>query len=136
MSMGPAGMGQSGGHAPSNLNDNMAPGLPPTSMMQSQMSNGEILHIPLPSMIIIFHTNPDLVCTHTAPSCCPSPVLCARLIPNLLHVCLQRQYHFLSVTVSLVFISCKYLMMLCSADGLIVRFDCRYFSFFLFHTHH
>ncbi|KAL7399615.1 hypothetical protein ABVT39_027604 [Epinephelus coioides] len=40
MSMGPAGMGQSGGHAPSNLNDNMAPGLPPTSMMQSQMSNG------------------------------------------------------------------------------------------------
>ncbi|XP_074538463.1 calcium-responsive transactivator-like isoform X1 [Halichoeres trimaculatus] len=40
MSMGPGGMGQSGGHAPSNLNDNMTPGLPPTSMMQSQMSNG------------------------------------------------------------------------------------------------
>ena len=39
--MGPGGMGQSGGHAPSNLNDSMAPGLPPTSMMQSQMSNGE-----------------------------------------------------------------------------------------------
>lgn len=43
MSMGPGGMGQSGGHAPSNLNDNIAPGLPPASMMQSQMSNGEIL---------------------------------------------------------------------------------------------
>ncbi|XP_067383235.1 calcium-responsive transactivator-like isoform X5 [Channa argus] len=40
MSMGPGGMGQSGGHGPNNLNDNMAPGLPPTSMMQSQMSNG------------------------------------------------------------------------------------------------
>ncbi|XP_033486020.1 calcium-responsive transactivator-like isoform X4 [Epinephelus lanceolatus] len=44
MSMGPAGMGQSGGHAPSNLNDNMAPGLPPTSMMQSQMSNVSMMH--------------------------------------------------------------------------------------------
>ncbi|XP_074538466.1 calcium-responsive transactivator-like isoform X4 [Halichoeres trimaculatus] len=41
MSMGPGGMGQSGGHAPSNLNDNMTPGLPPTSMMQSQMSNAQ-----------------------------------------------------------------------------------------------
>lgn len=39
--MGPGGMGQSGGHVQSNLNDSMAPGLPPTSMMQSQMSNGE-----------------------------------------------------------------------------------------------
>jgi len=41
MSMGSGGMGQSGGHAPSNLSDSMAPGLPPTSMMQSQMNNGE-----------------------------------------------------------------------------------------------
>nr|XP_019951839.1 PREDICTED: calcium-responsive transactivator isoform X2 [Paralichthys olivaceus] len=40
MSIGPGGMGQSGGHAQSNLNDTMAPGLAPTSMMQSQMSNG------------------------------------------------------------------------------------------------
>ncbi|XP_069383077.1 calcium-responsive transactivator isoform X4 [Paralichthys olivaceus] len=39
MSIGPGGMGQSGGHAQSNLNDTMAPGLAPTSMMQSQMSN-------------------------------------------------------------------------------------------------
>ncbi|KAM9752212.1 calcium-responsive transactivator-like isoform 1-T1 [Menidia menidia] len=39
-------MSQSGGHAPSNLNDNMAPGLPPTSMMQSQMSNGPS-HVPM-----------------------------------------------------------------------------------------
>ncbi|XP_029012629.1 calcium-responsive transactivator-like isoform X2 [Betta splendens] len=39
MPMGPGGLGQTGGHGP-NLNDNMAPGLPPTSMMQSQMSNG------------------------------------------------------------------------------------------------
>ncbi|XP_019907589.1 calcium-responsive transactivator isoform X2 [Esox lucius] len=42
--MGSAGMGQSGGsgplHSQSNLNDAMTPGLPPTSMMQSQMSNG------------------------------------------------------------------------------------------------
>ncbi|XP_051281717.1 calcium-responsive transactivator-like isoform X4 [Dicentrarchus labrax] len=44
MSMGPGGMGQSGGHTPSNLNDNMAPGLPPTSMMQSQMSNVSMMH--------------------------------------------------------------------------------------------
>lgn len=41
MSLGPGGMGQSGGHAQSNLNDNMGPAQPPTSMMQSQMSNGE-----------------------------------------------------------------------------------------------
>ncbi|XP_030590687.1 calcium-responsive transactivator isoform X2 [Archocentrus centrarchus] len=40
MSLVPGGMGQSGGHAQSNLNDNMGPALPPTSMMQSQMSNG------------------------------------------------------------------------------------------------
>ncbi|KAL6119203.1 ss18l1 [Pungitius sinensis] len=46
MSMGPGGMGQSGGHAPNNLNDAMAPGLPPTSMMQSQMSNGSS-HAPM-----------------------------------------------------------------------------------------
>ncbi|KAF3697093.1 Calcium-responsive transcription coactivator SS18-like protein 1 [Channa argus] len=44
MSMGPGGMGQSGGHGPNNLNDNMAPGLPPTSMMQSQMSNVSMMH--------------------------------------------------------------------------------------------
>ncbi|XP_041859097.1 calcium-responsive transactivator-like isoform X5 [Melanotaenia boesemani] len=44
MSMGPGGMGQSGGHGPSNLNDSMAPGLPPTSMMQSQMSNVSMMH--------------------------------------------------------------------------------------------
>lgn len=41
MPVGPGGMSQSGGHASSNLNDNMAPGIPPTSMMQGQMSNGE-----------------------------------------------------------------------------------------------
>ncbi|KAK1898000.1 Calcium-responsive transactivator [Dissostichus eleginoides] len=40
MSLVSGGMGQSVGHAPSNLNDNMASGPPPTSMMQSQMSNG------------------------------------------------------------------------------------------------
>ncbi|TNN43114.1 Calcium-responsive transactivator [Liparis tanakae] len=34
MSVGPGGMG------PSNLNDNMAPGPPPSAMMQNQMSNG------------------------------------------------------------------------------------------------
>uniref|UniRef100_A0A4W5RMX1 SS18L1 subunit of BAF chromatin remodeling complex n=1 Tax=Hucho hucho TaxID=62062 RepID=A0A4W5RMX1_9TELE len=43
-SMGPGGMGQNGGsgplHSQSNLNDTMTPGLPPPSMMQSQMSNG------------------------------------------------------------------------------------------------
>ncbi|XP_041954655.1 calcium-responsive transactivator-like isoform X5 [Alosa sapidissima] len=44
MNMGPGGMGQSGGgqslHSQANLNENMASGLPPTSMMQSGMSNG------------------------------------------------------------------------------------------------
>ncbi|XP_063321203.1 calcium-responsive transactivator-like isoform X3 [Pelmatolapia mariae] len=44
MSLGPGGMGQSGGHAQSNLNDNMGPALPPTSMMQSQMSNVSMMH--------------------------------------------------------------------------------------------
>ncbi|XP_037334245.2 calcium-responsive transactivator-like isoform X2 [Pungitius pungitius] len=44
MAMGPGGMGQSGGHAPNNLNDALAPGLPPTSMMQSQMSNVSMMH--------------------------------------------------------------------------------------------
>lgn len=42
MSMGPGGIGQSSGHTQNNLNDSMAPGLTPTSMMQNQMSNGEI----------------------------------------------------------------------------------------------
>ncbi|XP_036958659.1 calcium-responsive transactivator-like isoform X4 [Acanthopagrus latus] len=44
ISMVPGGMGQSGGHAPGNLNDNMTSGLPPTSMMQSQMSNVSMMH--------------------------------------------------------------------------------------------
>uniref|UniRef100_A0A8C7FUG7 SS18L1 subunit of BAF chromatin remodeling complex n=1 Tax=Oncorhynchus kisutch TaxID=8019 RepID=A0A8C7FUG7_ONCKI len=48
-SMGPGGMGQNGGsgpiHSQSNLNDAMTPGLPPPSMMQSQMSNGETPHL-------------------------------------------------------------------------------------------
>ncbi|XP_078111530.1 protein LSM14 homolog B isoform X4 [Sander vitreus] len=46
MSMAPGGMSQSGGHTPSNLNDNMAQGLPPASLMQSQMSNGPS-HVPM-----------------------------------------------------------------------------------------
>ncbi|XP_034067075.1 calcium-responsive transactivator-like isoform X2 [Gymnodraco acuticeps] len=46
MSLVSGGMGQSVGHAPSNLNDNMASGHPPTSMMQSQMSNG-LSHAPM-----------------------------------------------------------------------------------------
>ena len=48
MGMGPAGMVQGGGsalHSQSNLNDNMTSGLPSTSMMQSQMSNGETYSI-------------------------------------------------------------------------------------------
>ncbi|XP_061115222.1 calcium-responsive transactivator-like isoform X3 [Conger conger] len=44
INMGPGGMGQSGSsqalHSQSNLNDSMTTGLPPTSLMQSQMSNG------------------------------------------------------------------------------------------------
>ncbi|XP_036389329.1 calcium-responsive transactivator-like isoform X3 [Megalops cyprinoides] len=44
MNMGPGGMGQSGSsqslHSQSNLNDSMSTGMPPTSLMQSQMSNG------------------------------------------------------------------------------------------------
>ncbi|KAL1021469.1 hypothetical protein UPYG_G00013720 [Umbra pygmaea] len=48
--MGPGGMVQSGGsgplHSQGNLNDPMTPGLPPTSMMQSQMSNGSS-HAPM-----------------------------------------------------------------------------------------
>ncbi|XP_043092802.1 calcium-responsive transactivator-like isoform X4 [Puntigrus tetrazona] len=39
LNIGPGGGGQSL-HAQANMNDNMATGLPPTSLMQSQMSNG------------------------------------------------------------------------------------------------
>ncbi|MED6241188.1 hypothetical protein ATANTOWER_002126 [Ataeniobius toweri] len=48
ISMDSGRMSQSGGHAPSNLSDSMGPGLPPTSMMQSQMSNGPS-HAPMQS---------------------------------------------------------------------------------------
>ncbi|KAM4737108.1 calcium-responsive transactivator-like [Anableps anableps] len=48
MSMDPGRMSQSGGHAPSNLNDSMGPGVSPTSMMQNQMSNGPS-HAPIQS---------------------------------------------------------------------------------------
>ncbi|KAF7210189.1 calcium-responsive transactivator isoform X3 [Nothobranchius furzeri] len=37
-------VGAGGGHAPSNLNDNMTPGLPPTSTMQSQINNVSMMH--------------------------------------------------------------------------------------------
>ncbi|XP_072552244.1 calcium-responsive transactivator-like isoform X1 [Salminus brasiliensis] len=43
MSMGPGGIGPSGGqslHSQTNLNDSMGSGMPPTSLMQSQLSNG------------------------------------------------------------------------------------------------
>ncbi|AWP10235.1 putative calcium-responsive transactivator-like [Scophthalmus maximus] len=40
MATAPGGLGQGGGHAAGNLNDTMAPGPTPTSMMQSQLSNG------------------------------------------------------------------------------------------------
>ncbi|XP_029519838.1 calcium-responsive transactivator-like isoform X4 [Oncorhynchus nerka] len=47
-SIGAGGMGPSGGngslHSQSNLNDTMTPGLPPTSMLQSQMSNVSMMH--------------------------------------------------------------------------------------------
>ncbi|XP_052339067.1 calcium-responsive transactivator-like isoform X5 [Oncorhynchus keta] len=47
-SIGAGGMGPSGGNGPlhsqSNLNDTMTPGLPPTSMLQSQMSNVSMMH--------------------------------------------------------------------------------------------
>ncbi|XP_008317538.1 calcium-responsive transactivator isoform X2 [Cynoglossus semilaevis] len=44
LSVGPGGMGQSGGHGPSNLNDTMAQAAPPTSMMQSHMTNVPMMH--------------------------------------------------------------------------------------------
>ncbi|XP_054901956.1 calcium-responsive transactivator-like [Poeciliopsis prolifica] len=48
MSMDPGRMSHSGGHAPSNLNDSTGSGVTPTSMMQSQMSNGPS-HVPMQS---------------------------------------------------------------------------------------
>lgn len=63
MSMGPGGMGQSVGHGPSNLNDNMASGLPPTSMMQSQMTNGESS-----SLMCFIRRNTGLCKRHTKPT--------------------------------------------------------------------
>ncbi|XP_014910210.1 calcium-responsive transactivator isoform X2 [Poecilia latipinna] len=48
MSMDPGRMSHSGGHAPSNLNDSIGSGVTPTSMMQSQMSNGPS-HAPMQS---------------------------------------------------------------------------------------
>ncbi|KAL6483222.1 hypothetical protein MHYP_G00080940 [Metynnis hypsauchen] len=47
MSMGPGGIVPSGGqslHSQSNLNDSMGSGLPPTSLMQSQLSNVSMMH--------------------------------------------------------------------------------------------
>uniref|UniRef100_H2M8H9 SS18L1 subunit of BAF chromatin remodeling complex n=1 Tax=Oryzias latipes TaxID=8090 RepID=H2M8H9_ORYLA len=38
-------VGQSGAHGASNINDNIVMGLPPTSMMQTQMSNGEFMRM-------------------------------------------------------------------------------------------
>lgn len=106
MSMGPGGMGPSGGHGPSNLNDNMAPGLPSTSLMQSQMSNGESS-----SQMCILQINPGpwehyFPCkprfrVHTAPSCRPSSVLSVCLTLRLLHGCLWTQHHVLSITITL-----------------------------------
>lgn len=44
MNMGSAGISQSASnqslHSQNNLNDSMVTGLPPTSLMQNQMSNG------------------------------------------------------------------------------------------------
>ncbi|XP_020560448.1 calcium-responsive transactivator [Oryzias latipes] len=37
-------VGQSGAHGASNINDNIVMGLPPTSMMQTQMSNASMMH--------------------------------------------------------------------------------------------
>ncbi|MEQ2311441.1 hypothetical protein AMECASPLE_020086 [Ameca splendens] len=44
ISMDSGRMSQSGGHAPSTLSDSMGPGLPPTSIMQSQISNVSVMH--------------------------------------------------------------------------------------------
>uniref|UniRef100_A0A3B1JII0 SS18L1 subunit of BAF chromatin remodeling complex n=1 Tax=Astyanax mexicanus TaxID=7994 RepID=A0A3B1JII0_ASTMX len=47
MNLGPGGIGPSGGqslHSQSNLNDSMGSGMPPTSLMQSQLSNVSMMH--------------------------------------------------------------------------------------------
>lgn len=107
--MGPGGMGQSGGHAPSNLNDNIAPGLPPASMMQSQMSNGEML---TEMGILQINSGPhELYFLHKprrgvlTSSICPSLVLSARLILTLLHVCAAD----IKPSFVLFIVSCKFL---------------------------
>lgn len=82
--MGPGGMGQSGGHGQSNLNDNVAPGLPPTSMMQSQMSNGNIY--------FIYFAHKPRLCAHIQLHLVLlSPVLGVCMLQTLLHVYLQIQ---------------------------------------------
>lgn len=135
MSMGPGGMGQSGGHAPSNLNDNMAPGLPPAAMMQSQMSNGEILHTNVHfSDQTLVHVNfsfpyePRLG-VHTygsillsVPRLEPSsdPDFACMLVCGYSSMsCLSRCLPSLS----------SHFPQVCSADGPIVRFVCSYGEF-------
>lgn len=115
MSMGPGGIGQSGGHAPSNLNDNMAPVMPPTSMMQSQMSNGEIWKqaFIFSTWICFSHINPDLACTHTCLSDPDDTACLFAAVPP----CLNR--HRISLT---VFPHCLQVKVLCSANGPTVRF--------------
>uniref|UniRef100_A0A8C7XCY1 SS18L1 subunit of BAF chromatin remodeling complex n=1 Tax=Oryzias sinensis TaxID=183150 RepID=A0A8C7XCY1_9TELE len=49
-------VGQSGAHGASNINDNIVMGLPPTSMMQTQMSNGEFMRMLAFALVFIhFH---------------------------------------------------------------------------------
>lgn len=82
--MGPGGISQSGGHTASNLNDNVA-GIPPTSMMQSQISNGEISMKLFSTHLQIYSANTHLnvvVLPHTLKAC---------LILALLHACLELQ---------------------------------------------
>lgn len=82
--MGPGGISQSGGHTASNLNDNVA-GMPPTSMMQSQMSNGEISMKLFPPHLQIYSANTHLSVVGLPPTLKACPILA------LLHACLELQ---------------------------------------------
>lgn len=70
-------VGQSGAHGASNINDNIVMGLPPTSMMQTQMSNGEFMRMLAFALIFNPFSSCDLLVNLI------QTVFCGLFVPSL-----------------------------------------------------